>query len=188
MKASKGSAAAVPEMFIFRWDDHTIVMSTEIWQKPKWFQRILTENEYTRRQALEAAENLKHILAIVADRHGLAVRPYIHEFLDNPPRFRIDNDRRTVMGLGIEHRDEHLTAIHRETKMERAGKLAYPSRVLHKGELLPVARIGIRCIEHRHIVLLDVVHHCVVLAVWREPGLMSNALDVVEVTFPHIGI
>ena len=112
MKASKGSAAAVPEMFIFRWDDHTIVMSTEIWQKPKWFQRILTENEYTRRQALEAAKNLEHIFAVVADRHGLAVRPDIHEFLNNLPGLCIDDNASTIVWFWIQDRDEHLAAIH----------------------------------------------------------------------------
>ena len=72
--------------------------------------------------------------------------------------------------------------------MERAGKLANPGRVFDEGKLLPIAGIGISRVEHWHVVLLDVVHHGVVLAVRREAGLVADAFDVVEMAFPHIGV
>ena len=101
MRVSKCCAAAIPEVFELSWHDHTVVMSAEIWQVAQWLKGVLTEDKHPRRQALKATEYLEHILAVIADRHGLAVRPDIDEFLDDLPGFGIDDDTGTVMGFGI---------------------------------------------------------------------------------------
>ena len=66
-----------------------------------------------RREALEAAEDLEHVLAVVAHRHGLAIRPDVAELLDDLPRLGVHDHHIAVPGLRREDRDEHLGAVHR---------------------------------------------------------------------------
>ena len=87
-------------------------MTAEVRHKAQRFERILTEDEHPRRQALEATKNLKHILAVIADRHGLTIRPDVDEFLDDLPGLGIDDDTGAVMRFRIQHGDEHLAAVH----------------------------------------------------------------------------
>lgn len=161
-------------------------MAAEIGQESQGFQRILAEDEYAGGQPLEPAEDLEHVFAVITDRHGLAIRSDVDEFLDDLPGPGVDHHAGTVVGSRIQHRDEHLAAVDRETEVERAGEFAHPGWVLHIGDFLPVQRIRIGGVEHRHVVLLDVVHHGVVPAIGGESRFMADALDVIEMTLPDI--
>src|SRR5882757_9340591 len=72
--------------------------------------------------------------------------------------------------------------------MEGAWIVTDPLIILYKGEFLPVARVRIRRIVDRHVVLIDIVHHGEELTVRTEAGFMADALDVWKVDLPHIRV
>ena len=58
-------AAAVPQMFDFSRHNYAIVVPAKIGQVTDWLKRVLREDKGTAGQALETAENLKHVLTII---------------------------------------------------------------------------------------------------------------------------
>lgn len=164
------------------------MMAAEVRQVAHRLKRILGVDEQPGTEALKAAEDLQNVLTVVSDRHRLAVGADILELLDDHPALGIHHARTAVGRLGIEYRDKHLAAVHREAQMEGAGIVPDPTRVLDVGNLLPVARVPVRGVIDGHVVLLDVVHHGEELAVGCEPRLVAHALEVVELDFPGVGI
>lgn len=92
------------------------------------------------------------------------------------------------MRFGIEHRHEHLAAIDRKAQVERARQFSDPRGVFHERDLFPLARAGIRGIEHGHVVLLDIIHYRVALSIRRESGLVPHTFDGVESALPDIRV
>src|SRR5262249_38138545 len=70
--------------------------------------------------------------------------------------------------------------------MKWTGVITHPAWVFNEGKPLPFAWIRIGRVEHSHVVLLDVVHHCEDLAIWRKACLMAYTLDVVKLDLPSV--
>src|SRR5215470_14858035 len=139
----KCRAAAVPQMFDFSRHNYAIMVPAKIGQVSEWLKSVLREDKSATRQTLETTEDLKDIFTIIRNRHRLAIRPDVLEFLDDLPILSVDYTTTAAGRLRIKDRHEHLASIHREAQVERARVITHPGRIFDEGESLPFSRIGI---------------------------------------------
>ena len=71
--------------------DHAIMVAAEIRQISDRLEGILGEDKGATFQTLEPAEDLKHVFAIVARRHCLAIDSHVVEPLDRLPSVSVDD-------------------------------------------------------------------------------------------------
>src|SRR5690349_6586111 len=79
--------------------------------------RFLGVNKESARQALEAAEDLQHIFAVVGDGHRLAIGAKVPELRLRLPRFRVKDVGMAGGRIFFENGDEDVVAIIGEAKV-----------------------------------------------------------------------